>query len=446
MKVHKNVVLIAIPVLYVNGDTYTFSEDVIDLGIALFKTFIALQRKLQKIYMKKTYLYEGIEFFELERSLICLLEQFDIKWTEYEKVYVKSLMDIERKARQLVSDAIESDRSMLEIERKLKNDFNMEISEDYQFKEFGVQFSESISKINAIINFEGHGRDDMNFSVIEAAKKILLKFSACESESLRKLAGTIIRSFEGLRSIFRKYSENIEVVDPQLRNNEDLVEAITEYEKCWEKGKVYFENEKRCNQLVYFSSVVEGLTEKYPDFKEKLECFDTEVFIILPMIMLLKRVDDEDQGLCETFLPQLCEIGSESHNLYKNIKSELFRLNKLFLSQSQCNDKKWGEASTGKQSVDNQNRVLKMKTLLQNNSKRKKITENKLDYLFYKTIEEVIINSEDGVKAKETETSNLEKEAIEKILRELHSLSFLLQRNEPVEWNSFLDICIFAKV
>jgi len=44
----------------------------------------------------------------------------------------------------------------------------------------------------------------------------------------------------------RKYGENIEGVDPQLKNNQDLVSALVEFETSWEKGKAYFVSPKKC--------------------------------------------------------------------------------------------------------------------------------------------------------------------------------------------------------
>jgi len=45
----------------------------------------------------------------------------------------------------------------------------------------------------------------------------------------------------------QKYKQNIEVVDPQLKNNPDLVEVMAAYESSWEKGKEYFLNPKQQN-------------------------------------------------------------------------------------------------------------------------------------------------------------------------------------------------------
>jgi len=76
-----------------------------------------------------------------------------------------------------------------------------------------------IAKINSVSNIEGHGRDDLSFEILKRAEEILNQISICESESIRKLALDVKDSFQSLRELFRKYSTNIEVVDPQLRNN-----------------------------------------------------------------------------------------------------------------------------------------------------------------------------------------------------------------------------------
>ncbi len=43
----------------------------------------------------------------------------------------------------------------------------------------------------------------------------------------------------------RKYEQNIEVVDPQLRNNSDLVEGLVEFENSWSQGLTYFMDSKK---------------------------------------------------------------------------------------------------------------------------------------------------------------------------------------------------------
>lgn len=65
--------------------------------------------------------------------------------------------------------------------------------------------------------------------------------------SVRKLAENIRSSFSSLRALLRRYGMNVEVVDPQLKNNPDLVSELLLYEKYWERGKHYFLNGKRCS-------------------------------------------------------------------------------------------------------------------------------------------------------------------------------------------------------
>jgi len=83
---------------------------------------------------------------------------------------------------------------------------------------------------------------------------------------VRKLAEGIRKSFVELRTLFRKYGENIEGVDPQLKNNQDLVNALVDFEQTWGKGKTYFVCPKKCQQLVHFSSIIEATAEKYKVF------------------------------------------------------------------------------------------------------------------------------------------------------------------------------------
>ena len=263
--------------------------------------------------------------------LIEILEEFDYCWTKYENIYVKELMNIEKQARRLIVEGIELDNLLLVLESNNKSQFDLSYTENIEYTELASKLSNTISKINSIANYEGHGRDDLAYKIIESSRQVLYKISVCESESLRKQDKNIIQSFDKMRHLFRKYKENIEVVDPQLRNNPDLVEALVDYEKFWEKGNTYFEDKKRCSQLVYFTNVIEGLCEKYGSFKEKLECCDSEIFILIPMIMILKRVDEEDLGLCETFLPSIVDNTSTSYETFKNIKTELHRINVQYL-------------------------------------------------------------------------------------------------------------------
>jgi hypothetical protein len=122
---------------------------------------------------------------------------------------------------------------------------------------------------------------------------------------VRKLAEGIRKSLQTLRALFRKYEENIEGVDPQLKNNQDLVNGLVEFEQTWEKGKSYFLSPRKCKMLVHFTSIIEATSEKYKQFQEQVEDRDTMIFVSIPALIILKCLDDDDKGICRSFFPPM---------------------------------------------------------------------------------------------------------------------------------------------
>lgn len=84
------------------------------------------------------------------------------------------------------------------------------------------------------------------------------------------MAEKIKSSFLKIRQILRKYDTYIDQIDPQLRNNQDLVEALVEYESSWEKGKAHFLNGQKLKAFVGFTNMIETASDKYESFKELL--------------------------------------------------------------------------------------------------------------------------------------------------------------------------------
>jgi len=83
--------------------------------------------------------------------------------------------------------------------------------------------SNQIAQINSVANSDGKGRDDLGIEILIAAEGMLRRISPSQSKSVRKLAENIRTSFMNLRLLLRKYDNNIEVVDPQLKNNQDFL-------------------------------------------------------------------------------------------------------------------------------------------------------------------------------------------------------------------------------
>lgn len=152
-----------------------------------------------------------------------------------------------------------------------------------------------MQKVNSVANSNSEGftgRDDLDVGILRAAESIKRRVSAAQSRAVRSLADSIKKSFTDYRNLVKKYDKNIEVVDPQLKNNQDLVEIMQEYESNWEKGKEFLTT-KLCNQIVHFSSVIEGTMEKYDKFKLQIEERDAEIFISIPCLLILKSFEDD---------------------------------------------------------------------------------------------------------------------------------------------------------
>ena len=95
------------------------------------------------------------------------------------------------------------------------------------------------------------------------------------------------------------------MVDPQLKNNVELVEILVEFENTWTQGLTYFMDHKKCHQLIHFSSVIEATGEKHKTFAEQLETREAEIFFTIPSLLILKSLEGDDKEICSFFNPDM---------------------------------------------------------------------------------------------------------------------------------------------
>jgi len=163
-------------------------------------------------------------------SSICLsLEKFDKTWVSYENLYVFELMLIEKDARRYITQAIDLEKELTsqEVRERAKGKIVMDCPE---FNKNRAQLVEVLNSVNAVANSEGKGRDDLQVEILLQSEGLCRRVSQNQSKAVRKLAEKIKTSFQAFRSLLRKYDENIEGVDPQLKNNADLVDVLCEFE------------------------------------------------------------------------------------------------------------------------------------------------------------------------------------------------------------------------
>ncbi len=77
------------------------------------------------------------------------------------------------------------------------------------------------------------GRDDLTNDILLASEGLSRRISPTQSNAVRNLAQRIKKVFIDFRNLLKKYDQNIEVVDPQLKNNADLVDILIEFENSW---------------------------------------------------------------------------------------------------------------------------------------------------------------------------------------------------------------------
>jgi hypothetical protein len=193
------------------------------------------------------------------------------------------------------------------------------------------------------------------------------------------------------RELLRKFDENIEMVDPQLKNNLSLVELLFTFEGSWEKGKEYLLNTNKYRQLLYFSQMIEILCEKYKEISEQLESRDPNIFVWIPSILILKSMYAEDKNICFEYIPNMFDANDESGKQYNKLKELKEKLS---------------------QTIDD-------------------------SFTEYNYLEKFILFEENDELLK-----HIEKIEADEFLKRMKILSMQMQRVKPTEWNYFFDLAM----
>lgn len=344
------------------------------------------------------YFYEN--FNNIKNNLKKGLEDFDKDWVSYENVYfiyiflyyfqkyIYELIDIENKSRRFVTYAIESDKNLKIFEDRAKNRGQI-ILDSEEFNNQRKTLVNLIVQINKVANINGKGRDDLTLDILLSAEGILRRITSNQSRSARFLAEKVKQSFMQMRMLLRKYDENIEIVDPQLKNNPELVDSLYIFESTWEKGKEYLLNKSKCSQLIFFSQLMDILCEKYKEISEQVETRDPNMFVWIPSIIVLKSIENDDHGICMEYNPNMYDSSTDCGRLYNELK------------------------------------VL--------STKLGKTTEDK--YLFYNCLERLLL-------FETNEFDNFQKGLPMEFLNKIKILAMNLQRIKASDWNNFVDLAM----
>ena len=142
-----------------------------------------------------------------------MLEEFDVNWTQFEEIYVTELMVIEKDARRFIFNAIELEKELMSIEIRQKMKGKILVNSE-EYNQLRNNICKVICQINSVANVDGKGRDDLEYQILVQAECLLRRISRQQSRAVRKLSENIRESFVKMRELFRKYEENVEMVDP----------------------------------------------------------------------------------------------------------------------------------------------------------------------------------------------------------------------------------------
>lgn len=416
--------------LWVNGEKYVFSDDVLSSGKQLNDAFHNLKSELEYFETQFKYRIESnAHFKEVKQDLNAFLESFDRIWTSYEKNYILELMVIEADSRRYIQNAIDAEKELCLAENSLLNKTNTPTTN--KIKETKSNLIELICKINSVANISGKGRDDLGYEILEAAEKRKKEVCSLKSWSPSEIRSPFIRLYENIhltltniRLLLTKYSENIEVVDPQLKNNSELVEAITDFESVWSKGKMYLLEDTKFNCFIALSQYIEYLTSTYSQFKQQVDERDYEIFMIIPSLILQNWVFEilkhniTSNGKLNTEVVPRIVLGANWTNI----------IHAFCPSMISAKDSQY-DLSPELSKI-----VLWMYSIQKSYQENSEIDISELQ----KTVFEPGIINDNLLDLLRKSISSSEWEGISG----LKPLGIELQRAKPSEWNELLDICI----
>lgn len=356
---------------------------------------------------------------------------------------------------------VEKEIVYYEVKAKAKGQVLIE-SDDYNKIRSKLVFL--ICEMNKVANIEGKGRDDLTIDILLKAEAVIRKVSVNCSKSIRNLAEGVKNSFLKFRKMLSIYGENIESVDPQLKNNSELVENLLNLEQCWEKGKEFLLNDKNFDRLMFFSQLIEILCEKYKDLSELIDSRDPSIFVSIPGLLILMCLEDDDHGICKEYNPNMFTDNKECSKIYSELKIDYddlkSKLDKKYLNpdyRSQANSRIQSSrqmlniiSNNSKNSINNNELDINLNYSI-NSIKQEDIKVSHLDVKFdlfflYNFLEQIILFEEnfdkDYLEVVPGYKKFYDKPLVIKFMGKIKMLSMNLQREKPSEWNSFFDMAM----
>lgn len=279
-------------VIWVNGDKFEFSAEAMRRAEALQRVWAELSTLLERWHNAAT--QSHLTFRPLRSELRNTLASLDYAWASFEHKYITELIDIEEKARRLIVQAIDREKSLQVLEVNHSNGEALRQLPIY--REEIKKLVACIAHLNSVANFRRKGRDDLSASVLFDAISTLARCDAAEKHgestailvAARKLATDVVESFMGIREYLREVEKCLERVDPHLCNNVGLVAKLVDWEESWEVGTRYVQHQKLLNSVCDLVAEIRLAQQIVPALLTMCDECDVELFMVLPRIIWLR--------------------------------------------------------------------------------------------------------------------------------------------------------------
>mmetsp|Transcript_8813 Transcript_8813/g.19573 ORF Transcript_8813/g.19573 Transcript_8813/m.19573 type:complete len:536 (+) Transcript_8813:218-1825(+) len=257
------------------------------------------------------------------------LEAFDDAWVSFEHCYIVELMGIETQARSLVLDVANFDEALTLVERSVGEG-------SPAAKQARSQLALKLARINSVANSRRKGRSDLSADVVELATSIAKDGE--EGSVDKMIASALVDSFKALRRYFRHAKQHLDLIDPYLGNNPILVQRLSDYEESWENASRYLANSSCLDGLRSAVAQLKALAQTDPSFSTMCEDCDSEVFLVLPRLILLQYARDasEQSGLLSGLIPDY--FGTSSQSAHSELEAFVQECRLLSLLLSECSE------------------------------------------------------------------------------------------------------------
>lgn len=217
-------------------------------------------------------------------------------------------MVIEQDARRFIIDSIRVEQEMQQLEAQLEaSGLNIYQNETYNEKRGELVYY--LSQINAVANVNGKGRDDLtDIEILKAAENVSNELKPGQAQAIQVLADKIRQSLRCFRVLLRRFAENTDAVDPQLRNNKELLEIVEVYENSWALGKDQLLNQVYKSQLISFCLRIEQLCKNNETFNVQVDSFEADIFLSIPSLVVLWSVSNsKDSSIFRQLCTRFCD-------------------------------------------------------------------------------------------------------------------------------------------